>query len=172
MGQRFFVGNYDLNVVEVKTQYKVKRARIGFVLLALLSVSVLIGVSVYTQVQTNNVASLVSFTCRPLSGNLTFVVSVAVDLKDGLDEMEAVRVASEVYNVYDKSHISHTARLRYFTSRTCMQETGIWTVEFNAVYSRDYYCSRFLYTANSYERFSVKIDLNELAVIYNAGSLV
>jgi len=105
---------------------------------ALIIVGVLIGlfvVSVYfaSSLRPESPAEgLICFTCRSFSGNQTFTVYVRVNVTDGMDEGEAVGVATKVVGEMLRTDIK--AELGSLSAKATQNDEGIWTVDFDLVY--------------------------------------
>lgn len=109
------------DVGKMQPWYKNKK---GFILLtvaiALLTFFIVTGVIFHFQKPETNKPT--SFTCRYDSSNETFAVAVEIDLTDGMNQDEAVKVATEVFKV----SVGGQYELRTVTA----DEQGLWTVEF------------------------------------------
>lgn len=102
------------------------RGKTGFLvsvaLITVLTVSVLIGISLrHGKTQPNS--QMANFTCRYASSDATFNVTVKVNLADGMDRDEAIKVAVEVFKV--------SVNARYALESISVDKAGIWTVRFS-----------------------------------------
>jgi len=168
-------GDNALNIRQALARYRSKTGFIAFALLTtLLTVSVLVGVSLYSQKPpTNNLANPVSFTCYPSSSNQTFTIEIEANLTDGMDQDEALRVATRVF---ERNIHSHQRSPTSCSSTAFVRTDGIWIVEFDTVYTstsyctsyRDaYYCAcRHLGTRFIHEYFEVIINPFVQTVVY------
>ena len=110
------------NVGKMHPWYRGKKGFILFtVAITLLTFPIVIGVSSYFQKPETNKPT--SFTCRYNSSNQTFAVSAEIDLTDGMNQDEAVKVATEVF----KASVGAQYQLRTASAN----EQGMWTVEFD-----------------------------------------
>lgn len=143
---------------------------ITFGLLSLFIVVALLEISLQQQnALTNNSVSIVNFVVRKVTGNQTFTVGVGVNLSDGMDEDEAVKVATKVYersNMYERQ-LGQLPPDYITLSTTHMSEDGTWKVEFHMVSLTAFYCSRnFMYSRIQREYFWAVINPSNNAVEY------
>jgi len=160
-------GDNALNVGQAQARYRGKTGFVAFALLiTLLIVSVLVGISLHRQEPpTDNLANLVSFTCRPSLGNQTFTVDVAVNLTDNMDQDEAIRVAIKVYEGYTGSNARLPAS---YSWAVYMSEDGTWIVEFDNTYTitKSYCAPRGPRTRLLHVIFEVTINPFARTVVY------
>lgn len=73
--------------------------------------------------------NLVSFVCSPSSSNQAFIVNAKINLADGMDQDEAMEVASKVFLEISQQPVGQwTLQLLYTKSNH--DEKGMWAVEF------------------------------------------
>lgn len=109
------------------------RGKIGFSLavslITVIFLSIIVGVSsprqkTLTEGTTNNSLRTVNFTCSCYFLNNTFTVAVEVNLTDGMNQDEAIKVANKVFEVT----IGQAGQPHQFRSAS-VDEDGIWTIE-------------------------------------------
>lgn len=129
------------------------RGKIGFIafvtLIAVIIVSFLAGLSLYGQkpsagdLSGNSSFQFANFTCawaRSGYPNQTFTVTVDVNLTDGMNLDEAIKVAAKVFNVtMGQNKLSELKSAR-------TDENGIWTVEFAWAYASALYLGHWFET--------------------------
>lgn len=76
----------------------------------------------------------VIFTCHLSSGDQTFTIDVDVNPTDGMDQDEAIRVNTKVFEKVSPSDKLGTPQS--FKIRVCANEDGVWTVEFDVAYEK------------------------------------
>jgi hypothetical protein len=149
---------------EAKAWYQGKTVFIAFALLTTLTVvSVLVDIFLYRHTPSvNNQANFVVFTCYIFPSNQTFTLDVEVNLGDGIDQDEAIRVATKahayVVNMSQKARSNIFPRLVSSSSTAYVHENGIWRVKLEMAYTRDYYCNRAWFSSMRLEEFEATID--------------
>lgn len=104
------------------------RGKTGFtVIMLFISViiaSALVGVYLYGhRPQTNN---LTCFTCFFASSDQTFTIDLDVNLTDGMDQNEAIKVATEVF--FKVAEMTYKRDVSITESLAHVREEGTWTV--------------------------------------------
>jgi len=130
--------------------YRGKNGFIAFVTLtAVFIVSFLAGFSLHVQRQrasslpSNSSFQFANFTCAWAGSgypNEAFTVTVDVNLTDGMNLDEAIRVAAKVFNV------TMGQNMLCELNSTCEDENGIWTVEFAWEYASALYLGHWFET--------------------------
>ncbi len=129
------------------------RGKIGFIafvtLIAVIVVSVLAGFSLYVQkpsadgLSGNSSFQYANFTCAWAGSgypNQTFIVTVDVNLTNGMNLDEAIKVAAKVFNfTMGPNKLSEL-------KSTYKNENGIWAVEFAWEYSSALYLGHWFET--------------------------
>jgi len=159
-------GNTALDVGQAPTLNRGRAVFIAFAVLTLLIVSALVSISLHEQKSTkNNLANLISFTCRPSSSNQTFTINVGVNLTDNMNQDEAIVVAFKVYERSISMPVNPTASFS-LTAHECAD--GIWLVEFNMAYTISSYCAqrRHVFTRILREIFVATINPFLRTVVY------
>jgi len=123
---------------QTQVRYRVKIGFIASVTLMTAFLSALVSNSLLHQKPPIN--NLASFTCGLASSNQTFTIDVEVDLKDGMDQNEAIRVAAKAFNKatescppFELARCSDALMLG-FDLDACTLEGGIWTVRLHLVH--------------------------------------
>ena len=123
----------------MKISSKWARGKAGFVLstisLSVIVISIIAAITLYGQKPHEIV--LTSFMCLPESTNQTFTITAEVNLTDGMDETEAITLASRVFDF--ATHINETdyvvqsssARGTHYINQTA--ET--WKVTMERIYT-------------------------------------
>lgn len=115
------------------------RGKIGFIVSAtpitVAISSIITGASLLrqktpTESITHNSLGAVNFTCSLYFHNETFTVAVEVNLKDGMNQDEAIKVANKVFEVT----LGQGGQPHQFRSAN-VDEKGIWTIELTWGYS-------------------------------------
>ena len=135
----FSARNNAVKSMQSQVWYKGKIGFIAFVtLISIIVISGLWGFSLYVQkphtnsLPNNHPFHFVNFTCawaRIGDPNKTFTVTINVDLTDGMNLDEAIRVATTVFNVTMGQNKLHGLR---FADE---DENGIWKIEFGWEYA-------------------------------------
>lgn len=101
--------------------YRGKTGLVFFVFLTItLAAFVLVGIYLRSEkLQPNHMSN---FVCRYVSSETTFNVTVKVNLMDGMNQEEAIEVASEVFNF--------SVGTPHALESVNVDENGIWTVQF------------------------------------------
>jgi hypothetical protein len=120
-------------------QRKKTRFLISAVAIALIIVLAFEGISLFWSQPAEG--NLVSFVCSLSSSNQVFTVNANINLADGMEQDEAMEVASKVLLVISQQSTGQS--LQFLFTNSTNDEKGIWTVEFTnevAVYdaSRTY----------------------------------
>lgn len=160
--------NDDENVEQTPPWYKRKTGFIALSLLAILViVSILVGVSLYHQKPpTDGATNLVSFTCCLTSSNKTFTVAAEVNLTDGMDQDEAIKVATKVFE--KEAHSISEAPIS-FSQTASVSENGVWMISLYRVYTSTGYFEpghSGLNTRIVRERFEATINPFDCTVVY------
>lgn len=115
-----------------KVWYRSKIVFVAFVtVFALLAALMYVGIT--SLIQEPLVNNLVCFTCRPSTGNQTFAVMVEVNVTDGMDQDEAIKVANKVFG--KGFELDPNYDLRSVSIERMSDEHGIWLVDFYVVYT-------------------------------------
>lgn len=106
------------------------RSKKGLIILAILIVCIFVVLLSVLNPKNN----LTYFTCSPLGFAQVFTVSANVNLTDGMDQHEAIEVATEVF---DRAvPVDKKAGVQSLDVKTYKQdENGTWTVEISYIYS-------------------------------------
>jgi len=94
-------------------------------------ICVFVGISLSNQASPKN--NLESFNCRFSSGNMTFSIEVEVDLSDGMDQGEAVNVATCALNRI--LVVNSEERIGSIESSADLDPNGLWTVKVRCTHS-------------------------------------
>jgi len=83
-----------------------------------------VGISLSNQASPKN--NVESFNCRYSSGNVTFSIEVEVELSDGMNPDEAVRVATSALK--EILFVNSEEEIGAFRSSADLDHDGVWTV--------------------------------------------
>jgi len=90
-------------------------------------VFVFVGVSLVNQASPK--INLTSFNCCLFSGNQTFSINVEVELSNGMDQNEAINVATNALNKILVINLNE--QIESFGSSANLDPGGVWTVRLN-----------------------------------------
>ena len=98
----------------------------GLIVLSLCIAFILVFVGVFLNNRASPRSNLTSFDCRSSSGNQAFSISVEVELSNGMDQNEAVNVATSALN--KMLVVNSEERIGSFGSSADLGRDGVWTV--------------------------------------------
>jgi len=144
--------------------YKSKKVIIVLLMLImLLIVSVYVGA--FQLLQKLPEANLATFTCRHFLGNETFTITVEVNASDGIDQDEAIEIATRVFN--EAFNIQHDNELKSISVVPTCDEHGIWTVDFDIIVT--FVRAPSIYWGIRRIHFKVAIDPLDHTVLYGSS---
>jgi len=143
--------------------------KIGFtgsvLLIGILIVTVLVGIMLYLHKPQTN--SLASFTCLS-SRDERFTIALEVNLTDGMNQDEAIRVATEVFKKVSKMNAKEAPSI--FRSGAFMREDETWTVWFEYVeeiFTVPVHQTPFKYSQLIFGHFEVAINPFDHTIMYH-----
>lgn len=109
---------------KLKTRQKKTLLLVSITVIAISAILIFLGFSLYNKHSSEN--NLVNFVCYSSSSNSTTALPVEVDLADGMNQEEAIRVALEAF--HQRVNVREGSAVRDFNTITNFAD-GIWTVK-------------------------------------------